>query len=86
MDGHRESDRNGKSFLGRNRCSRSRCRSKILAEGETGIYLNEVIWLSAEEKGVLMALTVFCFTEAIKLFLHKLLPLLVGFVAGFLGS
>lgn len=40
--------------------------------------------MSAKEK-VLVALTVFSFTEAIKLLLHDLLPLMVNLVAGILS-
>lgn len=40
--------------------------------------------MSAKEK-VLVALTVFCFTEAIKLVVHDLLPAVVSFVAGILS-
>lgn len=38
--------------------------------------------MSVKEK-VLVALTVFCFTEAIRLFLHNLLPVAVKIVLGF---
>jgi len=41
-----------------------------------------VIRLSAREK-VLVALTVFCFTEAIRLVLHQLLPEVLKLLLGF---
>jgi hypothetical protein len=42
----------------------------------------EVVPVSVKEK-VLVALTVFCFTEAIRLFLHNLLPVAVKLLMGF---
>jgi hypothetical protein len=38
--------------------------------------------VSGKEK-VLVALTIFCFTEAIRLFLHNLLPVAVRYLLGF---
>jgi len=43
---------------------------------------SDVVPVTAREK-VLAALVVFCFTEAIRLFLHDLLPVLVKSLLGF---
>lgn len=57
----------------------------MAAAGDRNHFERKWFAVSPAQEKVLVALTIFCFTEALKLATHELLPSAVRFLAGILG-